>query len=315
MADEDIAVLEAADTQEVREKAAELDEAIRAGLSRGRQTLWEVAASLYEFDEISGWIALGCENKSEWLADPDITLTSATYYRLVRAWRELAVRRQIDPDRIAALDVSKVDIVLPKLQMGKVTEKEALNDAEALGARDLRDKYITHKEVAEPKLVEDEADSEFEGDEYVYPNEEMWEDIVARAKKRRQNLVRFIEAQTEWELVDGDGSEPEHWALPAHVGAPDADPDLEEGDDPTEATEDGEAAENGSADRTKIDKQKQSIIKQAAKDWDALADELIAAAESGQAQPRIDVRLIRAGVQGANLLIEQWRLSNERGNR
>jgi hypothetical protein len=36
-----------------------LDQAVRAGLTKGREGLWDAAKALYEFDEQSGWSALG----------------------------------------------------------------------------------------------------------------------------------------------------------------------------------------------------------------------------------------------------------------
>jgi hypothetical protein len=245
---------------ELAEQAHELDQAIREGLRAGRRALWEVAENLYEFDEIAGWIPLGYENKTEWLADSEISMTAATYYRLTAVWREMVVIRKVDLSTLRDLDVSKVQVVLPKLQMGKVRLKEALNDAEALGARDLRDKYARPPRVLEPS-DEVEALSDDESDAVAV-------------------------------------EEPE------------------EGGDGSEEPEDLRTAENGSkGDRGKIDREKRTIVKQALKDWEVLQNELLVAAESGQTHPRIDVKLIRAGVQGANLLIEQWRLSNGRNGK
>jgi len=302
MADTDVITVE--EQQQLAEQAHELDGAMREGLLRGRQALWDVAQSLYEFDEIGGWIPLGCETKAEWLADPEISMTSTTYYRLVGVWRELVVRRDIDADTLRGLDVSKVAIVLPKLQMGKVTKKEALNDAEALGARDLRDKYMVRKapEVPEPAEYEDV------GEEFAHPSEEMWDEISERAHKRKRGLVKYIEKMTDWELLEGaSGVDREDWVLPAVVGDAEEYPDLPEDQPPSDNGEGLRTPENGSEDRRTIDK---AILKQAKRDWQTLEDELIQAADSGQEHPRISVKAIRPGVQGARLLMgahnDEW---------
>jgi len=300
-------VLTPEDQQELNERAGELDSAIRDGLRRGRQALWDVAEALYEFDEIAGWIPLGCETKTEWLADPEVSMTSATYYRLVSVYRELAVRRHIDLSTLRELDVSKVAIVLPKLQMGKVTKKEALNDAEALASRDLREKYMVRKPPQTPEPDEDEQDYVDVQEAPAHPSEEMWIEVVDAAHKRKRGLVKYIEKNTDWELLeDASGDDREDWVLPAVVGA------AEEYSEPSEdqtlgGNGDGlRTPETGSEDRQKIDK---AILSQAVRDWRALENELIEMAESGQTHPRITVGLIRPGVQGARLLmgeLDEW---------
>jgi hypothetical protein len=199
-----------------------------------------------------------------------------------------------------------VDIVLPKVQSGKIKLKEALNDVEALGARDLREKYITPRELAPAFDVEEEEDY-VEGEP---PTEDAWQDMVAKAKKARRNLVRFIIEKTEWALIENeDGSQREHWVVSEPPeSASNGIGDLEEGSPSGEGAEGLRGPENGSGKEPS-----QTVMRRAAKDWDRLCDELIGAAESGQENPRIDVRLIRPGIQGANLLM-RWR-TNERGNK
>jgi hypothetical protein len=296
--------------QEASEQAFALDQSIKAGLLLGRQTLWQVAKDLYEFDDMSGWVKLGIE-KAEWLADPEISMTSTTYYRLVGVWRELAVHRKVDPEELGELDISKVAVVLPQIQMGKVKLEDALDDAHALGARDLREKYMRRKEVAPAPDDEDVDDYEgyIEGHESepVHPPEELWDELVAKAKGRRRNLVTYITQTTDWEKIgDGDGSSREDWALPAFVVDEEEDDEDEEEGAQGEGPVEGEdaSADNGSA-RALIDRAK--IHAQAQQAWNALRTELLGAAQSGQAHPRIDGRLIRPGVHAANLLIEQQR--------
>jgi hypothetical protein len=116
---------------------------IKDGLQEARGGLWKVAEALYHFAETSGWLALGYDTVGEWLADPDITLTRATYYRCVEAWRELHVIRQVDAQTLVTLDLTKTNITLPALKEGRATLEDALSDIEVLGARDLREKYTS----------------------------------------------------------------------------------------------------------------------------------------------------------------------------
>jgi hypothetical protein len=118
-----------------------LDQAVRAGLTKGREGLWDAAKALYEFDEQSGWSALGYESVRHYCADPGIEISRSTYQRMVRAYDQTVVRRQVDFDRVKKLDRSKVDIVLTKVAAGEKKIDDALDDAEVLGLRDLRDLY------------------------------------------------------------------------------------------------------------------------------------------------------------------------------
>ena len=265
----------AEEREEIAAKAHGIDQAIRDALLEGRHALWRVAEGIHEFDAMAGWDWLGYENKSEWLADPEISMTSTTYYRLLGVWRELAVHRKIDPDEFTGLEISKVAIVLRQLQTGKITQKEALGDAEALGARDLREKYIV------PRPVYTDDDDVIDGVEVApaYPSEEMWEEVVARAKSRRRNLVTYITQMRDWEKVgEGDGTSREDWILPAIVGGED------EEEDEGSASEEGlSGSVNGSGARAAIDRAK--VVAQAQKDWKALRDELLTVAEAVRLTP------------------------------
>ena len=114
---------------------------IKHAMADGRDALWRLAEALYEFEEMRGWTALGYDNKEQWLADADITLSKGTYHRYVRTWRKLVVERQIDAERLRQLDQSKVAIVTDAIVKNESLVDEALSDVEALPARDLREKY------------------------------------------------------------------------------------------------------------------------------------------------------------------------------
>jgi hypothetical protein len=119
-----------------------IEQRIKQSIRTGREATWQLAQALYEFDEESGWLALGYEDLTHWLAEPDIGMKRSHYYRFITTWRELVVRRQVTAEQLMSLDVSKVDIVLPALKRGDVKLNKALDDAEQLGQRDLRDIYI-----------------------------------------------------------------------------------------------------------------------------------------------------------------------------
>lgn len=142
---------EVATKQEEQNAVAESEEAyavetqVKAAMADGREALWRLAEALHAFDEMRGWLKLGHDNLSQWLADSDVTLTRATYYRLVRTWRKLVVERHIDADRVRGLDQSKVAIVVDQITEGKATVDDAFADVEALGASDLREKYYGPK--------------------------------------------------------------------------------------------------------------------------------------------------------------------------
>jgi hypothetical protein len=144
--------------EEAKERAEEcykLDQRIKDAFRAGREALWDAAAALREFDEKSGWTALGYETLGDWLADPEVGMTRRTYQRLIITHRELT-RRNVPKELMAKLDVSKVDIVLPSIKAGTVKLSKALDDAQAMGARDLRETYYKRPDPAQKDDEEDE---------------------------------------------------------------------------------------------------------------------------------------------------------------
>ena len=116
---------------------------VKEGLARGREALWQTAEALYEFSEVGGWRYLGgYETLGDWLADPEISLTRSTYFRLVETWREVVVRHEVDPATVRALDPSKVALTLPAVRDGRETMDGALDAAATNGWRDLRERYL-----------------------------------------------------------------------------------------------------------------------------------------------------------------------------
>lgn len=121
--------------------AHRVEQRIKTGLRAGVEALWEVAAGLYEFDEMAGWSALGYESLAHWLADPEVSMRKRTFYRLTGAYRETVVLREIPYEAVKHVDVSKLDVVLPAVKAGRKPMDEALSDAQEMGYRDLRQEY------------------------------------------------------------------------------------------------------------------------------------------------------------------------------
>lgn len=140
-----------AEEQEARGQLChDINDRIIESLSQGRVAMLELAHALYDFHQETGWSSLGFAKQEDWLAQPEINITTTDYFRLIRRWRELVVVRHIDTSRLAQLEPSKIDIVMPAIEDNKVSADDALHDAEALGARDLREKYRGRHTPASP---------------------------------------------------------------------------------------------------------------------------------------------------------------------
>jgi hypothetical protein len=126
---------------------------IAASLRAGRDAAWAFARAVYEFDQENGWSALGYETLNDYLADPEIAVRRSTYFQARKRYEKIVIQRSVESSRLDSLDPSKVDLVLPAIEQGKVKLEDALDDVEALGSRDLREKYYGRKEepVAEPE--------------------------------------------------------------------------------------------------------------------------------------------------------------------
>jgi hypothetical protein len=132
---------------------------IKSGARKVKEGLWEIGEALYRFNSSSGWLALGYDTLGDWLADPDVTMARSTYFRLIGAWQELAIIREIPVSTLRQLDLSKVAIALPALKRGETTTEDLLADVEVMGARDLRVKYRGEAEVVSAEEeISDEPD-------------------------------------------------------------------------------------------------------------------------------------------------------------
>lgn len=137
-------------------EASKIEAKIKENIGATREALWDLCANLYEFDQKSGWTALGYDTQQEWLAQPEIGLKRADYFRMVRRHRELVVFRDIPIARLASIDPSKVDIVMPAIESNKGNVAEILDNASSMGARDLREMYAGVTPPPKPPPKEDE---------------------------------------------------------------------------------------------------------------------------------------------------------------
>ena len=112
-----------------------------------------LASCLAGFHAMQGWRALGIESFNEWLGQPEISLSRAEAYAMISAWRELVVDRDVDPQALEGLDVSKVAVVLAAIRSGRVSVEDALNDCAVLSRSDLRAEY-QNTEAAEYRVCE-----------------------------------------------------------------------------------------------------------------------------------------------------------------
>jgi hypothetical protein len=129
-------------TQDQAKVAYALQQQIIKAQRESRMALWTLAEKLYEFEQMRGWLHLGHDTRTEWLADPEVSMTSGTYRRLVTTWRQLVVERKIEPKRLRQLEQSKLAIVVGSIVEGSVPIDEVLSDVQVLGAHDLREKYL-----------------------------------------------------------------------------------------------------------------------------------------------------------------------------
>lgn len=151
--------LELREQQERAEVAFAIDQELKAALRRGQAVLWDVAEQCYLFNESRGWLDLGIETLEEYLAQPEIGMSRASFYKFKRTWQSLVVDRKIAADKLRALEMSKVALVAPKIIANKATVEEALADAESLAWGDLRDKYIGERAAISAGETSDRDDS------------------------------------------------------------------------------------------------------------------------------------------------------------
>ena len=271
--------------QESQQAVAEAEEAyavetqVKAAMAEGREALWRLAEALYAFDEMRGWLKLGHDNLSSWLADSDVTLTRGTYYRLVKTWRKLVVERHIDAGRVRLLDQSKVAIVVDQIADGKATVDDALADVEALGAQDLREKYYGPKPEKPAKTDNGTSGHKPEG---LTPEEV--------AEMTDEDLEEIAAGEGDVSDEDREVAKAEI-AQRAESNEPGEEPDP--ADDPEFKSLDGGEVDNELGAGTAEPEEATSPSAQALVDADALPwDEMKIAYQSGATFPRLSREVV-----------------------
>jgi hypothetical protein len=203
-------------TPEERQQRSEvcfaLEEAIKEAIARGREALWDLAANFYHFNENSGWSALGHEDCSEWLAQPEINITKSQYYRLIRRHKEMVLGRNVPMEQLVQLEPSKLDMVLPSVELGKITWEEARDDLTSLGARDLKEKYVgatTHDKQGDGEQqgganTIDGTAADLDPDAKPIPAADLNGDADSEEAKRRETLAYASQRIDSWIDVGGD---------------------------------------------------------------------------------------------------------------
>lgn len=131
-----------AEEQEQRgAEAKHLENEIKLQLRKTREGLWRSAKALYEFQEISGWTALGMKQR-EWLAQPDIGITREDFFDYTRMYRVMCVQKGVPFEELIGLHHSKVRLVLSAVEQERVSLSKALEDVREHSASDIRDEYI-----------------------------------------------------------------------------------------------------------------------------------------------------------------------------
>lgn len=114
-------------------------EMLMTGLHHANRGLALVSDACWRLRQGEGWVALGYDTVSGYLASPEVSLSRAQFYAHADIWQVYVVDGGCDERRLCA--PSKLEVPLAAIKAGTVTADEAIADCEALGLRDLRAKY------------------------------------------------------------------------------------------------------------------------------------------------------------------------------
>jgi|SRR5215469_1370601 len=185
-----------------RENCYQLEVSIKDAIGRGRAAMWELAKSLYEFNEEHGWTALGYDSQGEWLAQPEIGMSKRQFHRMVRIWNQTVVLRAIPEEDVIEIEPSKMEIVLPAIEANKKSVVEALEDARSLGVRDLREAYIgpqgtpqSEHEAQEDATGTDASGKKKEGPAFFHAAQvfDSWVTTGGDKRKAFRNWTKFLD--------------------------------------------------------------------------------------------------------------------------
>ena len=129
-----------------KEQAHDAHTRLVFGIKASHLALSAVAQACHEIHEQQAWSELGYDTLSDYLASPEIGMSRSAFYDLCAIWERYVLEGSADPQALSAGGPSKLIVPVPAIKAGEVTVQEALEDVEALGLRDLREKYQGEKD-------------------------------------------------------------------------------------------------------------------------------------------------------------------------
>lgn len=138
-----------------RDRPSEAHEAhamLVRGLGAARLALSAAAQACHRLSREQAWVDLGFATLKEYLASPEISISRTEFFDLANIWERYIIEGGAEPTRLQVGGTSKLAVPLPALERGDVTVEEALDDVEAMGLRDLREKY---RGDSDPKPADD----------------------------------------------------------------------------------------------------------------------------------------------------------------
>lgn len=123
------------------QEAFDLEQEIKAKAQTFREATWEVAEALDRFRSIRGWERLGYETLNEFLAQPDVGLSRAQFYKQARMWHDLVEHKKVPIAKLKEADPSKVAAAVPAIMANVVAAEDAIDDIKGLSFRDTQAKY------------------------------------------------------------------------------------------------------------------------------------------------------------------------------
>ena len=119
--------------EEFAKPAFGLESQIKAAFARAAESWWELARLLYEFQEAKAWKGLGYDTLAEFLAQPELGMSTRQFFQMTKLHRDLVVVRQIEPEVLSEVEPSKAREVAPAIMRGDVAVEDALDDARRPG--------------------------------------------------------------------------------------------------------------------------------------------------------------------------------------
>ena len=129
------------EAQALVDAAFELERKIKTAARDFHTSWWELAEALYTFHEEGSWKLLDYDSLDAFLAQPDLGISRAHFFRMTKMWRDLVITKGIAPATLHAIEPSKAREVVPAIMRGEVKPSDALADATELSYSDVRFKY------------------------------------------------------------------------------------------------------------------------------------------------------------------------------